>query len=325
MMALSLAERQLRRKSIGGSEIAVIAGVSPFQTAMQLYTEKLGLNGDEPIPDTEVQTFGHVFEDPAARVYEMRHQVKVEALTETLIHPKYNFLTANPDRVVMSLERLLEIKTTGIGGLKYWIDPENPDTLRPPQYVLLQVNWYLGFLGWQDADIVLVNFAESYRYERYYEFPVAFDPELFALEVQLAIDFWQNHVLAGVPPEASTPEDDAVRLALTYPQHSTEMLPATPEANEIARELYEAQQQKKQWEQRVTELHNRMKTLIGGKLGMEEPGQWKYTWKQTASGGTDWEALARSLGATEEHIAKFARKGYRRAYFSFREEKAGSV
>jgi hypothetical protein len=48
-----------------------------------------------------------------AQFYAKKHGVLIDALREKLVHPAYAFLTANPDRVVMSMERLLEIKTTG--------------------------------------------------------------------------------------------------------------------------------------------------------------------------------------------------------------------
>ena len=41
-MALTAEERSLRRLSIGGSDIAAIAGMSPHRTAFGLYLEKIG-------------------------------------------------------------------------------------------------------------------------------------------------------------------------------------------------------------------------------------------------------------------------------------------
>lgn len=314
-MALTYEERLRRRQSLGGSDIGVIAGVSPHQTPFELYLEKKGLSAEEDLPETDSQLFGQVFEDAIAQVYATKHAVEIHSFAETLVHPDYPFITANPDRVVLSLERLLEIKTTGIHGMAFWADPDHPGYLRPPHHVILQVNHYLGIMGWKEADVVLLNFAESYSYERYYEFPITFDAEMYDMGIQLAVKFWREHILADMPPDPASTGEREMFLRMSYPSHSDEMLPATPEATEIARRLVIARQQREHWESIETDLHNQMKELIGEKLGIEEPGVWRYTWKFTKAGGVNWKELALSLHPSDEQIQRYSRSGYRRAYF----------
>jgi predicted phage-related endonuclease len=127
---------------------------------MQLYLEKLGLAQDDDREETDNQLWGQLLEEPIAAFYAVRHGVVIDSFRETLVHPEYDFLTANPDRVVVAEERLLEIKTAGLGGLEFWRDQENVDQLKVPQHVILQVNWYLGFLGWVEGDVALLHFAE---------------------------------------------------------------------------------------------------------------------------------------------------------------------
>jgi predicted phage-related endonuclease len=67
-MPLTPEERAKRRLSIGGSDLAVIFGVSPHKTALQLYMEKLGIEEDHDEPETEAQLFGQVFEEPTAQI-----------------------------------------------------------------------------------------------------------------------------------------------------------------------------------------------------------------------------------------------------------------
>jgi putative phage-type endonuclease len=316
-MPLTAEQRALRRLSIGGSDIGTIAGVNPHRSAFQLYLQKIGEDEDEDRPDSDAQMFGNIFEAPTAEVYALKHSVRLDAINETLVHPNYEFITANPDRVCLDLERLLEIKTTGAGGLDIWRNPDAPQTLRVPQHVTLQVNHYLGFLGWQEADVVLLNFAESYQFERYYEFPVQFDQELFDLAMQLAINFWNNHVLARVAPESEDAEEVGEYLKHTYKTANDNILVGGKDEAEIAARLANANKQFNHWKEQKAIESNSLKALIGDNAGIKGD-DWVFSWKVTASGGVDWKAMAESKSPTPEEIRKFTRKGYRRQYFRYR-------
>jgi putative phage-type endonuclease len=320
-MPLTPEQHAARRLSIGGSDIGVIAGVSPHKSSLKLYMEKLGL--DEEAADVEVPTdnqlWGELLEEPIAKFYGQRHEVAVLSFAETLTHPDYDFLTANPDRAVVELERLLEIKTTSLGGIAFWRDPET-GSLRPPQHVVLQINWYLGFVGWREADIVLLQFCESYFHpDRYVEFPLEFDAELFELELRLAINFWENHVLCQEPPVVDDAGDVEDYLKASYKRHDLVMLPATQEDNEAAARLAYATKQANHWtEQRKIEA-NALKARIGDNAGIRGE-DWTYTWKTTKSSGVNWKALAESKNPTPEELKQFTRPCYRRQYFKFRGE-----
>jgi predicted phage-related endonuclease len=234
------------------------------------------------------------------------------------VHTEYPFLTANPDRISLDHERLVEIKTTGMGGIKYWRDPDNTSVIRPPDHVILQVNWYLGFLGWDQADIVLLCFAESLSNgERYLEFPRAFDADMFEQQVQLAVNFWQNHVLAEVPPEPSDPDDHSTFLNLVHRHRTDDMIVATPEIDKIAAELNRAIDEADRAKNRETELRNQLKAFVGGKAGISSE-DFIFTWKTTKSGGTDWKSLAMSYHSDERTLQRFAKPGFRRTYFKYR-------
>jgi putative phage-type endonuclease len=280
-MALTAEERALRRLSIGGSDIAAIAGMSPHKTAFGLYLEKIGGLEDAEEPETDAQLWGQLLEEPVAQFYAHKHGVVIDALREPLVHPDYDFLTANPDRVVMGLERLIEIKTTGLGGIDMWRDPEKPTSLRPPRHVVLQVNWYLGFLGWKEADLVLLQFCEGFSNpDRYVEFEIAFDEELFELEMQLAINFWHNHVLERVAPESEDAEEVSEYLKHTYRSATDKMLTGGDEESEIAARLAHANKQFKHWKEQKAIEGNSLKEIIGNNEGIRAES-WVYTWRFT--------------------------------------------
>ena len=316
-MSLTVEQRAKRRLSIGGSDIGTIAGVNPHKSAFKLYLNKINEYEDEERFQTDPQLFGEIFEEPTAQVYAIKHNAVLDTFKETLVHPDYDFITANPDRVCLNLKRLLEIKTTGIGGLDLWRNPEAPSTLRVPQHVTLQTNHYLGMLGWQEADVVLLNFAETYQIERYHEFQLGFDSELFDLSIQLAINFWHNHVLARVPPESEDAEEVSDYLRHVYKTATDNMLVAGKDEAEIASRLANANKQFNHWENQKAIESNSLKDLVGGNAGIKGEN-WVYTWKFTKSSGIDWKGLAMSKKPTEAEITAFVKPGFRRPYFKFR-------
>ncbi len=288
-MPLTAQQRAKRRLSIGGSDIGTIAGVNPHKSAFQLYLQKIGEDEDEDRPETDAQIFGNIFEEPTAQVYALKHNAVLDTFSETLVHPDHDFLTANPDRVWLEQERLLEIKTTGAGGLDFWRNPEAPQTLRVPQHVTLQDNWYLGFLRWIQSDVVLLNFAETYQIERYHEFQLEYDDELFDLSVQMAINFWYNHVLARVPPESEDAEEVGDYLKYVHKTANDKILVGGKDEAEIAKRLAHANKQFKHWSEQKAIEGNSLKALIGDNAGIRGE-DWVYTWKFTSSGGVDWKA-----------------------------------
>ncbi len=316
-MPLTAEQRAERRLSIGGSDIGTICGVNPHKTAFKLYLEKIGQDEDDERPETDPQLFGNIFEEPTAQIYAIKHNATLHTFKEKLVHPDYDFLTANPDRVWLEEERLLEIKTTGAGGLEIWRNPEAPQTLRVPQHVTLQNNWYLGFLGWRDSDVVLLNFAESYSIERYHEFPMEFDAELFDLSLQLSIDFWHNHVLARVPPEAEAVEEVSDYLQHKYKSTTDHVLTAGQEEDAMAARLHYATQQAKHWTEQKAIEGNGLKEIVDKNSGIRGK-DWVYSWKFTKSGGTDWKRMALSRNPSQAEIDAFAKDGYRRPYFRYK-------
>jgi putative phage-type endonuclease len=305
----------LRSQGSLSSDIATIAGLNPHKSAFQLYLEKVG--EAEEAPETEAQLFGTLFEAATAAVYAHKHGCRLDEFADILTHPKYDFLTANPDRVVVDLERLIEIKTTGMGGIKHWETAE-AGGLTPPQHVILQANWYLGFLGWEHADILLLQFCEGFTHpDRYVEFAVAFDPELFELSEKLAVNFWQNHVLARVPPEAVDAEEVSDYLTRIYKAPTDEIIDSTVELDQAAARLKYATEQETHWKQQKIIEDNALKGAIGDKAGIRGK-DWVYTWKKTKSGGVDWQRLAESHQLSPQDLEQFTRPGYRRKYFRYR-------
>src|SRR5690606_3541619 len=89
-----------RAKGIGGSDASVILGLNKWKTPFELWLEKTG----QVIPESsqsEAAYWGTVMEDIVAKEFETRTGKKVRRRNATFQHPKYPFLIANVDRLVV--------------------------------------------------------------------------------------------------------------------------------------------------------------------------------------------------------------------------------
>ena len=98
----------LRQKSIGASDAAVILGISPWKTRLELWEEKMGFS-------TPNQTFkmlrGIEMEDEARLYYE---RITGEIVfPKVMIHPEYPWCIASLDGITLNEKRLVEIKCPG--------------------------------------------------------------------------------------------------------------------------------------------------------------------------------------------------------------------
>ena len=144
-----------------------------------------------------------------------------------------------------------------------------------------------------------------YRLER--------DEEVIAAIYEAAEHFWNTYVVPGVPPPVDGSEE-WTRFLGSRAQRTDVLVQATPDLDAWAARLREAREALAQAEAFEAEAKNHLLAAIGDAAGIQGQG-WKATFKATkASAKTDWESLARMLGAGPEDIARFTveKAGYRR-------------
>lgn len=101
-----------RQKSIGGSDAASILGLSQYNSAYSLWTEKTGRLVREDISDKEAVRLGNDLEQYVAERFMEATGKKVRRENSILYNDAYPFAHANPDRIVVGEEAGLECKTT---------------------------------------------------------------------------------------------------------------------------------------------------------------------------------------------------------------------
>lgn len=183
---------EARKKGIGGSDEAVLLGLSPWKTPLELYYEKRGEWEPEDLSDNELIHFGNVLEDVVAQEYARRNNVKVERRNNMLASKEHPFLLANIDRKVVGSKRGLECKTAGSFMRKEWGESGSDEI---PDYYRVQCEHYMIVTGYTEWDLAVLIGGNEYR-----DFHIQQDKELSEMMIEQAAKFWEK-VQKGIAPE----------------------------------------------------------------------------------------------------------------------------
>lgn len=301
---LTKEQLKIRRQGIGASEIPVIAGLSPWGSAAEIYAEKRGLS--ERTANLRMK-LGTLTEDPIATLWEEEqggafHLYKAG----TLVHPAHPYVLATPDRVAFKAKQkrgaiewkeadhLVQVKHSSWRVRGAWGEPGSDQV---PEEYLAQVTWEMGtFNGRYGTKISRCAVVVLFDKDELCGYSVPFDPTLFESLRTIGEHWWATYVLAGVtpPPEASERYREA--LSSIYPTPKNQDLRyATPEIEALAAQLRILEAVEKEAKARGELIRNALRRFIGEATGFVCPVG-TITWKKNADGSdTDWEAVARGL------------------------------
>ncbi len=267
-----------RRKGIGSSDAAVVAGLSKWSTPYKLYLEKRGeIEGDD-ISEKPWIEYGEIMEEPIARKFARRHpEWRVQRSNFILQHRDYPFMLANLDREVFrpGLEpAVLEIKTSRSSD--GWGD-DGSSQIPDPYYI--QVQHQLAVTGRRIA-YVAAQIGGDWPPR---EYVIERNDEDIANLITVEIDFWQR-VEQGVPPDPSTAEDVVAR----WPKVKGVVKEATPE---IAT-LIERYQELGAGESEREEIKRQIILFLGEADVLAIGNQKLATYSSKSTGRLDEDALA---------------------------------
>jgi putative phage-type endonuclease len=178
---------QWRKKGIGGSDAATVVGLNPYSSLLSLYADKLGLLPEKE--DNEAMRQGRDLEQYVAERWMEATGKKVKRLNAILVHPEYEWMLADVDRLVVGEKAGLECKTTSVYNKS---DFENGEI--PPQYYV-QCQHYMAVTGlpvWYLAVLVLNR--------GFYPFRIEADLKEQETLINYESCFWHMNVLSGIPP-----------------------------------------------------------------------------------------------------------------------------
>lgn len=182
-----------RRRRIGGSEIAALLGLSPFDSPFSLWHRKAGNVPPPDLDDEPVVHWGHRLEAVVRDEWMGLHRDSHYVRPELRVTVANGVAIASPDAVVSRRGRgygadreVLEIKTAARAD--QWVDG-------PPVYYMAQVQWYMGALGLPRAHFAVLIGGSDYR-----EHTVDFDEADYELMLDAAERFVASLDADDAPP-----------------------------------------------------------------------------------------------------------------------------
>lgn len=184
-----------RRARIGGSEIAAVLGLSPWESYFSLWHRKAGNIGG--VEDTELMLWGRLLEEPIAQRFALRHPEFTVSPGGTFVNSDRDYQLITPDRLLVPSPREdrdywepLEIKTA-------YSDEEwgEEGTEEIPIYYRCQVMWALDVFQIPQCRLAVYFGGGEYR-----EYIICYDDAEAAILRKRAEEFLTS-LRDGVLPE----------------------------------------------------------------------------------------------------------------------------
>lgn len=279
--------RALRRKGVGGSDVASIMGLSPWRTVAQVWLEKTGRVIPEDISDRPYVAFGNIMEPVIGKWYRENHEGaivrRVNAVCRSVYRPwaqaSLDYEVFDPD---LDEWGVLEIKTARDS--HDWEDGI-------PAYYLTQVVHYLSVTVRKFCDVA-VFFRDTCEFKviRY-----EWDDEDVNSVIGAVDEFWHDFVEADVMPKVVGTSGEASDLAAFYGKSRGEYVTKTgSEIDELISRYQDAAEREKVAKAEKTEVSTKLSAIIGEHRGLVTDVA-KVTWVRSEYDKFDTKRLKEEL------------------------------
>ena len=289
------------RREIHATDLAAIAGLSPYQTRHDVYLRIVeGVEVERPADMLRKMAHGKAVERPIADQWAAD---KGKFLADGAPKLFNDWLTATPDFFVgdarQRLPELLECKNVGLRMARDW---GQPGTDEIPTVYLCQVAVYRKAF---EVDAVFV--AACIAGDPYEEYVYRENEDFEAMLFEAGEKFYRDNIVPRRMPEfdGGLAADQILRA-----RKSTQPMRDATE-NEVAlAALYAgARALRDDAETKMETLVQTLKNAIGDAGGLMLPDGGKILWKNNKdSPKTNWQAVADELGAPPELIAKHTKQ-----------------
>ena len=244
-MSVAILTAEERKQGLGGTDVAAIVGVSTYRSPIEVYLEK---RGEAPAQEqTWRMRLGQIFEDAIAEAYAEKTGRKL-ARVGVVRHKAHPFLYVHPDRTIIGEPGLVECKKT---------DDPSQYAGGPPPRVKVQCQWQMGLTGrlWVDVVRPVPGDIAIDRIER--------DQDLIDDLIEAAVDFWEQLILRGIPPDIDGTDAYRRFLQERFPREEVEERVATAEQVLLLDEWHRAAQAYKAAETHKKLVENRIAEAMG--------------------------------------------------------------
>lgn len=250
----------LRMLGMGGSDAAIVMGISPYNSRAMLYHSKCGTKfpkREAPDPGKEyIFEYGHRMEDMVINQFCKRNGCTRVRETRMFRKKGYPFITANIDAIVRFPTgeiAIFEAKTTVEFNRDKWANHSCPAHYVP------QCNQYMCVLDDPRIERTFIGCIYGNTMNDFQAGVVLRDLEYEEDLIYGEVSFWNGHVLAGVEPEMRDNAEVNVELVnkkIDYADKSTKNKPIPLSADLLSnvRNYMEAREQRRTMEEQVEAL-----------------------------------------------------------------------
>lgn len=260
---------QYRKSGIGSSEVATIVGLNPFETPLQLWRRKMGL--DAPKEETFAMKAGHYLEDAVAQFWHDetgRDIIKSSAIDWIIRSDEKPYMQVSPDRTYWldgkhsnSNKGILECKTTQLA-----VDGDDL-----PKHWFCQVQYQLGVAGIEQGSIAWLTQGREFGYR-----DIRFAPDFFGWLSDSVERFYVDNIQGNKEPEAINVAD----VLLKYNRHTDgKVIEVSDEIFSAYEQLKAARKELAAIEATKEELEEKIKIAFTDAEAISYGGQTIATWK----------------------------------------------
>ncbi len=263
-----------RRKTLGASEIAAVAGVNPYASMHTVWLAKV--HGVE-FEGNEQTMLGQLLEPAVVAIYCDRYGKSVTK-GHYSIGPE-PWISATPDYEIEGEDGLVEAKLVGLRSMWMWgqgnTDTEESDAV--PLHYLAQCQWQMLVRGKSFVHLSALMGTEFRSYT------IRANATVQGGLLARGRDFWDRYVVTGKEPPVDGSEGAREMLTKLYPRAGGDVVAATPELEELADALLQAREAVKQAEYEKQLRENQFKAQLRDARGAFGNG-WRIRYANTKSG-----------------------------------------
>jgi len=283
-MSLTPEQLALRRTGVTATDISAICGLSPHKTPLMVWCDKVG----EPYekPDSEPMYWGRALEDDVLSRYARDHDGVEMGACGTIASDIDARWMCTPDSIAsIDYPRVeswgVEAKTAfSYEQVKRW----GTEGDQIPEEYIIQCQWSMMVCDLPRWDVAAL--LATYHGAEYREFTLEAAPDVQKALVAKAEEFWAYVVKKKEPPAVGLAPEVAA-LKHVYTDVTSDMRLAMAGDEDLASDYREAEQDKKDAEQRLTLAKIALVERIGDAEGIEDgAGKWKVTHKKSKRGRT---------------------------------------
>ena len=266
-----------RRQGIGASEAAGVLGQSVFKdkTPFSIWQDKVDAKTDEP--DAEARErfrWGHRMESAILEEYRFQRakdspMVMGQSLV-SVVHAEFPRCFASPDALCVARDGDrwgLDAKWLGTWMRQHFGEPGTDEM--PFDYVCQ------GLISCEVFAVPRWDFAILWSDKVYEEYTVQRSTEVATSLIVRLLEWWDDYVVGDKPPPIDGSEGARKFLASLYPENRRPLLPATAQAQDLARLSWMARQRAKEAEADQATADNALRQLVGDADGIDHVCTWK--------------------------------------------------